>query len=459
MSASHGPYISTSLRRWSIAAGLFGWLLCASGHAADWCLVAGVSPAWTPSDNHTVVVFDDQLYALGGWGRAFHAVWASANGEQWVQVQDDPAWSGRAYHTSVVYEDKVWIIGGADNPETPIWDGSVWASSDGVTWEEVLHLAPWVDDYSAAPRMHHSSVVFNGRMWLLGGLERAWSEGVEFVVIDTYHHDVWSSEDGVAWEYVADAPWPGRYSHTSVVFDGKIWIIGGIAEVGEHHRSHNDVWSSEDGITWTEVTHRAPWCPRKDHASVVYGGMLWVIGGHTYADTWASPDGVSWICVTDNGPFGERFGHTCTVYDGKIWLMGGRPAFNDPDSYTDVWTFELGAEGEGEGEGEGAVELEGVDWVHAADRDGDAAINLRELLRVIQFYNVGGYQCAEGTEDGYAPGAGDTACTPHSSDYNPQDWTVDMSELLRLVQLYNSDGYCYYPGHDSEDGYWPCNLP
>ena len=78
---------------------------------------------------------------------------------------------------------------------------------------------------------------------------------------------------------------------------------------------------------------------------------------------------------------------------------------------------------------------------------------------MIQFYNSGGLHCAvpaSSTEDGYAPGeAGDHGCAPHSSDYNPQDWVISLSELLRLIQFYNSGGYNYCPAQNTEDGFCP----
>lgn len=115
---------------------------------------------------------------------------------------------------------------------------------------------------------------------------------------------------------------------------------------------------------------------------------------------------------------------------------------------------------EGEGATEGIVEGEGEGSVpprHSADTNDDGKINLSELLRVVQFFNMGGYHCAlpgEQSEDGYIPGyEGDRTCTPHASDYNPQDWMISLSELLRLVQFFNMGGY--YPCEGSEDGYCP----
>jgi Leucine-rich repeat (LRR) protein len=91
---------------------------------------------------------------------------------------------------------------------------------------------------------------------------------------------------------------------------------------------------------------------------------------------------------------------------------------------------------------------------HAADQNGDGVISLSELLRVIQFYNLTGYGCEPGTEDGYAPDDPDQDCTPHSSDYNPQDWDIALTELLRLIQFYNLGGIVPCAGDPlSEDGF------
>lgn len=80
-------------------------------------------------------------------------------------------------------------------------------------------------------------------------------------------------------------------------------------------------------------------------------------------------------------------------------------------------------------------------------------IDVSELLRVIQFFNWGAFHCQPGTEDGYAPGSGAESCTPHSSDYNPQDWAIDISELLRIIQFFNYGGYHACPGANTEDGF------
>jgi hypothetical protein len=88
---------------------------------------------------------------------------------------------------------------------------------------------------------------------------------------------------------------------------------------------------------------------------------------------------------------------------------------------------------------------------HSADTDQDNALDLGELLRLVQFYNASFCHCDPITEDGFAPGSGDQTCPPHSADYLPQDWRISLSELLRGVQVFNYQSY--HPCPESEDSF------
>ncbi|WP_207680126.1 Ig-like domain-containing protein [Desulfonema magnum] len=99
---------------------------------------------------------------------------------------------------------------------------------------------------------------------------------------------------------------------------------------------------------------------------------------------------------------------------------------------------------------------------HSADYDpADYKIGFSELLRVIQLYTNGSYCCGvPGIADGYAlcsdsqvPDAELYNCAPHDSDYSPQDWRIDMNELLRMIQFYNVSGY--HADDRGEDGFIP----
>ena len=194
--------------------------------------------------------------------------------------------------------------------------------------------------------------------------------------------DVWYSPDGENWAAATlDAPWPGRFEHTSVVHDGKMWVIGG--RNSDHLWGMSDVWYSDDGRIWTSATLSAPWGPRCRHASFVFGGSMWVIRGAGVADAWHSTDGTSWTLVPGSWgsgmapsvvayrdaiwvfspeaarsssdkdfvlhhehfsvPWGDRRGHTLLVYDDRVWMMGGLRSNAPLPGYrlmNDVWCFD-----------------------------------------------------------------------------------------------------------------------
>ncbi len=53
------------------------------------------------------------------------------------------------------------------------------------------------------------------------------------------HNDVWSSDDGANWTKETSAGWAPRHTHASFIYDGKIWIMGGCNASGG---CYNDVW-------------------------------------------------------------------------------------------------------------------------------------------------------------------------------------------------------------------------
>ena len=55
---------------------------------------------------------------------------------------------------------------------------------------------------------------------------------------------------------------------------------------GETDRYANDVWYSPDGGRWLEDVREPIWTGRHDHATVVFQDKLWVLGGYrSYLDT------------------------------------------------------------------------------------------------------------------------------------------------------------------------------
>jgi len=116
--------------------------------------------------------------------------------------------------------------------------------------------------------------------------------------------------------------------HTSVVFDNKIWVLGGFD--GSNYL--NDVWCSADGVNWTQATANAQWAARYGHTSVVLDNDIWVLGG-PQNDVWYSADGESWTKATDSAGWSARIWHASVVFDSKVWVLGGKGS----SPWNDVW--------------------------------------------------------------------------------------------------------------------------
>ena len=65
----------------------------------------------------------------------------------------------------------------------------------------------------------------------------------------------------------ASANWSARYQHTTLVYDNKMWVMGGAGPI-------NDVWYSTDGVSWTQATGSAGWVGRYGQTGVVYDNKV-----------------------------------------------------------------------------------------------------------------------------------------------------------------------------------------
>ena len=309
----------------------------ASGTGMDWIKMTERA-AWQPRDSAGEVVFNDRLWILGGWFGSYEPaprdVWKSADGVSWELVTATAPWRHGDLPMTVVFNGRMWFMGGWMEGRLPGHAASneVWSSVDGERWEQVTSGAGWT------PRLAAGIVVFKGKMWILGGI-------VDYYFGDekSLRNDVWSSEDGKTWtQETGGAEWAPRAFHQAVVFDGKMWIMGGGNYVPEHH-ALNDVWCSGDGVHWEEVTPAASWDPRLWFSTVVYRDRMWVIGGWSKAqdnhgDVWYSSDGRHWNELRSEVIWKSRHEHSAWVFKEKIWIAGGYPR---PKLSSEVWALEI----------------------------------------------------------------------------------------------------------------------
>jgi len=299
----------------------------------NWTLVNPQAP-WRARDSQGEFVFDNHLWLLGGWFAAQEPnprdVWKSPDGQQWICVTPEAPWEYSDLSVALVYKGRMWMMGGRKLPGKEN-SNEVWSSPDGAHWTLETKHAGW------CPRVGACFAVFKERMWVFGGTEDFYVNTEE-----TNKNDVWSSADGREWKLETPAAaWPKRTNAQAIVFNDKLWLMGGGSWEPETIL-YNDVWCSEDGVHWTCITPAAPWEPRQWFSLVVYRGCMWILGGWSrthgnFGDVWFSREGKNWTELRSEVIWKPRHEHSAVVFQDKIWLYGGYA-----DVLTsEVWTLQL----------------------------------------------------------------------------------------------------------------------
>ncbi|ETW07704.1 hypothetical protein, variant 1 [Aphanomyces invadans] len=188
--------------------------------------------------------------------------------------------------------------------------------------------------------------------------------------------------------------WSARELHTVVVFQKSLFLAGGYTAVqrnlcgpernkrlsgqeyacgGLYRKFMRDVWTSNDGQKWTQLTASAAWPPRGEHAMTTWQGQLWLLGGRTWSthstivpgeddktqdvegqellnDIWSSRDGITWTLVDAAAPWSPRAKHAAlgiaadpaTNTSAYMIVLFGE---NDDTFLGDVWTMQAPADG------------------------------------------------------------------------------------------------------------------
>lgn len=212
-------------------------------------------------------------------------------------------------------------------------------TSTSVNWVKVVNAAPW------KARDSQGELVYQDRLWILGG----WCDSYE-----APPRDVWQSSDGKSWRCVQnEAPWLHSDLPMSVAFKDRMWMMGGWYNGRlPGHSASNAVWSSTDGENWRQVAAHAAWSPRLAAGIVVFKGEMWILGGiENYYfgderslknDVWHSPDGIHWQCASACADWSPRAYHQAVVHDGRMWVMGGGNYVPRHHAMNDVWCSDDG---------------------------------------------------------------------------------------------------------------------
>ena len=257
--------------------------------------------AWPQTVQPPATFYVDQTTAVAPWSpRIQPAVLWMYKPVQYQQVGTN----------AVISTGSPWLLlydGGLTDADG-VNENDVWASTDeGMTWDLISGISRQGLSGVVESKLPQASFVGRGgssncedptsdTVYSIGGF------GSDFVATN----EVWSSEDGLTW-YKAATPTftPGRwFSSCDVSVKSHVLSMGGVDTEGA---LLNDVWLMQNSI-WTRSTEHAPWPARCEHLVLIGDNpllkteVLYMLGGATTWDNLGETAGVSndvWVSVDE----------------------------------------------------------------------------------------------------------------------------------------------------------------
>jgi N-acetylneuraminic acid mutarotase len=281
--------------------------------------------------SHTSVVHNGYVYVLGGFDDGSNYL----NDVQYAKINADGtigSWNNttsfttvRDFHTSVVHNGYVYVLGGFDgsNKLNDVQYAKI--NADGT-------VGPWNSTTSfTTERGGHTSVVYNGYLYVIGGSTD----------LSNYFNDVQYAKikaDGTVGPWNSTTPFiTSRWGHTSVVLNGYVYVIGGLDDGANRLNDVQYAKINADGTVGTWNTTTPFITGRNSHTSVVHNGYVYVIGGVN--DGANHLNDVQYAKINADGTVGpwnsttsfvtERSSHTSVVHNGYVYVIGGNDGANE----------------------------------------------------------------------------------------------------------------------------------
>ena len=197
---------------------------------------------------HTVATYilSDSVYVVGG--DVFYPATDSwtFNGTTWTQKASNCGIGVRSLMGAVYHNAAFYIVGGqVDRLISAGKYDNVLRSTDNCVSFQQIATTPFV-----CGNLWGSLASYKGRIWKIGG--GIYDDGS--LNNRTYPKEIYSSADGITWVYEGIFPGSGRQYHQTIVWDDKLWVIGGFYNVGSTLDNLGDTWYSTNGVDWVEKT-------------------------------------------------------------------------------------------------------------------------------------------------------------------------------------------------------------
>ncbi|HSX36523.1 MAG TPA: hypothetical protein VLG13_00140 [Patescibacteria group bacterium] len=426
----------------------------------------------TARDFHTSVASNGYLYIIGGYdGTNYHndveQAAINANGAIGAWNTTTSFTTVRESPTTVVYNGYLYIVGGKKATSDTACSSIASIFCSDVQYAQIQPMGtagPTTQQTSAftTARASQTSVVYNGYLYIVGGCS-AFSAGCSTAQADVQYCPLNASTGAVgACTTQASAFTTARYSHTSVVYNGYIYIVGGAAVGGA---SQNDIlysWISSTGALCLPSNHAtcsgtvftqqtsAFTTARQAHASVAYNGYLYIIGGFTpamsdvqYCPLNASTGAVGTCTQQANALSIANYRQAAVVYNGYIYLTGGS---NTGISIQYAWISSSGALCLPSNHSTCTGNVFTQTNTFTTAREGHTSVVYNGYLYIVGGNNVSSFNDIQQCPFNNDGSVGN--CTQQTSAFTTARWG-------HTSVVYN--GYLYIVGGCTQGGAYPCN--
>jgi Kelch motif len=260
--------------------------LNADGTVGAWAATTSINVGGSkPRADHTSVVANGYLYVIGGYdgSNILDTVYyaklnadgtiGSWNSTTSINVSGSQP---RAFHTSVVANGYLYVIGGENS--TTVKDTVYYAklNSDGTigSWNSTsaINVAS-----VSQPRWHHSSLVANGYLYVIGGKDSSSSK-------DTVYYAKLNSDGTLgSWSATTNMNSDPRWDANTVMANGYFYVIGGKASSSVMDTVFSAKVNSDGTVgTWNYLNSTINVSgsqPRSSAGAVVFNGYIYLVAG------------------------------------------------------------------------------------------------------------------------------------------------------------------------------------
>jgi len=296
---------------------------------------------------------------------------------------------------------------------------------------ETISPTTIVENANYSKRKAAGIAVFKDKIWVIGGKNEA-NEDL---------NDIWSSADGINWTNEGTFPFDPIHSFKLIAFKNKLWIYGGVQD----SRIWSFIYSSEDGVNWVKEDELFPVYQYAQIKMISYKDKLFRLGAYnsntgdntSERHVYSSTDGLNWNLETENHGFLSKYSFKITEFNNLMYCFD----FDRQASTTIIKSS-----------------IDGINWQEAGSYNykvsyGSEMFTINDKLILLNTeYNpdmLNGYFVE--TTDGYNWQA-------MTSEENRTVPEMSLYELVKLNdKIYAVGGVGIYPNNTTNNDVWKFN--